>query len=101
MILPIRLKERNILQVYLNKDDQLMCGQDYIDIKQLRQKPKEFIANVNDAEKLPEKHKRMWNCCGTYMVTEKHVISLQNDRGIFLSEHILACRTNWWLHIMN
>ena len=39
-----KIKERNILQVYLNKDDALMCGNDY-------------------------------------MVNDKHVISLQNDRG--------------------
>ena len=29
-------KERNVLQVRLNKDDQLMCGKEYIDIKHLR-----------------------------------------------------------------
>ena len=38
----IIVKERNVLQVRLNKDDQLMCGQDYIDIKQLKEKAKEF-----------------------------------------------------------
>ena len=42
-----KIKERNILQVYLNKDDALMCGNDYIGVDQLRQKAKEFIANVN------------------------------------------------------
>ena len=38
----IIVKERNVLQVRLNKDDQLMCGQDYIDIKQLKEKAKEI-----------------------------------------------------------
>ena len=38
----IIVKERNVLQVRLNKDDQLMCGQDYIDIKQLKEKAKVF-----------------------------------------------------------
>ena len=54
----IIVKERNVLQVRLNKDDQLMCGQDYIDIKQLKEKAKEFIVNPYDDEKLPEKHRK-------------------------------------------
>lgn len=54
-----KIKERNILQVYLNKDDALMCGNDYISIDQLRKKAKEFIANVNNEESKRKKHKRM------------------------------------------
>ena len=38
-------KERNVLQVFLNMQDQLMCGNDYITVDQLRAKAKEFIAN--------------------------------------------------------
>ena len=45
----IIVKERNVLQVRLNKDDQLMVGGEWSDIKQLREKAKEFIANPNDA----------------------------------------------------
>ncbi|OKZ23632.1 MAG: biopolymer transporter ExbD [Bacteroides finegoldii] len=74
-----KIKERNILQVYLNKDDALMCGNDYIGVDQLRQKAKEFIANVANAENMPEKTQK--NVFGTCMVNDKHVISLQNDRG--------------------
>lgn len=48
----IIVKERNVLQVRLNKDDQLMCGQDYIDIKQLKEKAKEFIVNPYDERKI-------------------------------------------------
>ena len=50
-----KIKERNILQVYLNKDDALMCGNDYIGVEQLREKAKEFIANAGNAEHMPEK----------------------------------------------
>lgn len=57
----IIVKERNILQVRLNKDNQLMCGTDYIDVKQLKEKAKEFIANPYDDENLPEKHRK----CGS------------------------------------
>ena len=74
-------KERNVLQVFLNMQDQLMCGNDYIGVDQLRQKAKEFIANVANAENMPEKTQKNVEFFGTCMVNDKHVISLQNDRG--------------------
>lgn len=75
------VKERNILQVLLNSNDQLMCAGEYIGIKQLRQKAKEFISNPYNDEALPEKHPMDVPFFGSTMVTDKHVISLQNDRG--------------------
>ena len=80
-LLPPPPEERNILQVYLNKDDALMCGNDYIGVDQLRQKAKEFIANINNAENMPEKTQKNVDFFGTTLVNDKHVISLQNDRG--------------------
>ena len=76
-----KIKERNILQVYLNKDDALMYGNDYIGVDQFRQKAKEFIANINNAENMPEKTQKNVDFFGTTLVNDKHVISLQNDRG--------------------
>lgn len=76
-----KIKERNILQVYLNKDDALMCGNDYISIDQLRDKAKEFIANAGNAENMPEKTQKNVEFIGTTFISDKHVISLQNDRG--------------------
>ena len=76
-----KIKERTIQQHYLNTYDALMCGNDYIGVDQLRQKAKEFIANVNNAENMPEKTQKNVEFFGTYMVNDKHVISLQNDRG--------------------
>ncbi|WP_321334841.1 biopolymer transporter ExbD [uncultured Bacteroides sp.] len=75
------VKQRNVLVVYLNFQDQLMCGKDYINIKQLRQKAKDFISNPYNDETLPEKHAKDVPFFGNVMVTEKHVISLQNDRN--------------------
>ena len=43
-------KERNVLQVFLNMNDQLLCGNDYINVEQLRAKAKEFIANPYNDE---------------------------------------------------
>ena len=84
----IIVKERNVLPVRLNSNDQLMCGKDYISIKQLRQRAKEFIANPYNDEKMPEKHKKNLPFFGDVMVTEKHVISLQNDRGTSYQAYI-------------
>lgn len=84
----LKVKERNVLQVRLNKDDQLMCGQDYIDIKQLREKAKEFIANPYDDENLPAKTRMNIPLLGDCMVTDKHVISVQNDVGTSYQAYI-------------
>ena len=39
-----------------------MCGTDYIDVKQLKEKAKEFIANPYDDENLPESIERIFLC---------------------------------------
>ncbi|MBX9140020.1 biopolymer transporter ExbD [Bacteroides stercoris] len=77
----IKLKERNVLQVFLNMNDQLMCGNDCITTDQLRAKAKEFIANPYNDETKPEKHAKDIPFFGNMMITEKHVISLRCDRG--------------------
>ena len=76
-----KIKERNVLQVLLNSSDQLMCGGEYIDVKQLKQKTKDFVANQANDESLPERVSKDVAFFGPTMITEKHVISLQNDRG--------------------
>lgn len=80
--------ERNI-QVRLNKDNQLMCGTDYIDVKQLKEKAKEFIANPYDDEKIClKKHRKNIPLLGDCMITENHVISVQNDVGTSYQAYI-------------
>ena len=76
-----KIKERNILQVYLNLYDQLMVNGEIMDVSQLRNKAKEFIANKTDDEKLPIRTSKEVEFFGTVKVTEKHVVSLQNDRS--------------------
>ena len=83
------VKERNILQVRLNKDNQLMVGSEYMEVGQLRAKAKEFVANPNNDENLPEKHvKNIPLLGGECMVTEKHVISVTNDVGTSYQAYI-------------
>ena len=74
-------KERNVLQVFLNMQDQLMCGNDYITVDHLRAKTKEFIANPYNDETKPEKISKNVAFFGTVQVTENHVVSLRCDRG--------------------
>ena len=75
------VRERNVLQVRINKDDQLMVGGEWFDIKQLKERAKEFISNPNNDENLPEKHAKQLPFFGNVMITDKHVISVQNDVG--------------------
>ena len=76
------VKERNVLQVRLNKDNQLMVGSEYMEVGQLKAKAKEFIANVNNDDNLPEKHVvNIPLLGGDCMVTKNHVISVTNDVG--------------------
>lgn len=82
------IKDRNILQVFVNFNDQLMCGSDYVNVEQLRDKAKEFIANPYNDEKLPEKVAVEVPFFGTQMVTKFHVISLRCDRGTSYKAYI-------------
>lgn len=85
---PVVVKERNILVVLLNKDNQLMVGKEYSRLSDLRQRTKEFIANPYNDDKLPEKHAKDIKFFGNTMVTDNHVISLQNDRGTSYQAYI-------------
>lgn len=77
----IKIKERNVLSVFLNSNNDLMCGKNYIDVKDLKARAKEFIANPHNEVSLPEKHSKNIEFFGNIMITENHVISLLNDRG--------------------
>ena len=84
----VDIKERNILQVFVNFQDQLMVGDSYLSVDQLRDKAKEFIANPNDDEKLPEKVAEEVPFFGTQRITKNHVISLRCDRGTSYKTYI-------------
>ncbi|KAA6351311.1 hypothetical protein EZS27_001274 [termite gut metagenome] len=80
----IDVKERNVLVVLINANNELKCGRDIMDIrnlKALRTRVKEFIANPNNDSWLPELSSMNVAFFGDVMVTKDHIISLQNDRG--------------------
>ncbi len=83
----MKKKERNVLQVFLNMNDQLMCGNEFMNIsnkeglRKFRNVVMEFIANPNDDKDKPEKKVKNVPFFGNVAVTENHVISLRCDRA--------------------
>lgn len=77
---PPPIKERNVFVVLVNANDQLLVEGELLDISELKEKAKEFIANPSDDENLPEKKMTEVQFFGQYPVS-KQVISLQNDNG--------------------
>ena len=76
-------KERNVLLVFVNGAGQLMVADEMIDIRQLKDRAKEFILNVNDDENMPEKEDReidMPDGSKWIYPSTKGVISLQTTR---------------------
>ena len=81
----IKVKERNILNIRINKDNYVMIGDDYASLEDIKERAKEFIKNPDNNPHLPElKPKTIKGFPDNYkkqMVTENHVISVQTDRG--------------------
>ena len=75
-----KVNRRNIIVVKINSADRLLAGTEPMDVSQLKDKIKEFLANPMEDPNLPEKEEIDIEGFGTYRVS-KGVISLQNDRG--------------------
>jgi biopolymer transport protein ExbD len=82
------IKDRNIFVVLVNKDNQLLVENELMDIRNLREAAKEFIANPANKDDLPERVPEEINHFGLIPVTKYHVISLQNDRGTSYGTYI-------------
>lgn len=76
----IDVKKRNTLAILVSSGDRVMCQGEEIDIKQLKEKVKEFIKNPNNDEHYPEKIEEDVPYFGKMMITKNHVISLNTDR---------------------
>lgn len=72
------IKERNVFVVLVNRNNDLLVENEYADIKDLRERAKEFMDNPANDETLPEKEPKEIPYFGQVMVT-KGVISLRND----------------------
>jgi biopolymer transport protein ExbD len=74
------IKERNVFIVLVNRDNQLLVEGEWMQLGELRERAKEFMANPLDREDLPEKEYKEVEFFGEIGIT-KGVISLQNDLG--------------------
>lgn len=84
----IEVNKRNILMILVNSSDKLMVNGELMDVSKLKDRAKEFIDNPGNKEDLPEKELVNVPYIGSKMVTTKHVISLQNDRGTSYQAYI-------------
>ena len=79
------IKSRNILYVRMNSAGQLWVKDEmesgFEDLRNLRNRVKEFVKNEKNLSKYPEKHVKNIDILGQCFVTDKHVISVQTDRG--------------------
>ncbi|MCQ2058503.1 MAG: biopolymer transporter ExbD [Bacteroidaceae bacterium] len=74
-----KVKERNLLIVKVNSDNEILVRKDVIKITELKDIAKEFIANPENKDNLPAKEEYEIPGFGTVVTTTKHVISLQTD----------------------
>ena len=83
----VKVKERNIMNVMINKYDKLLVNGKPGDIATLRDMTREFITpNPND-EKAPEVEVKEIELLGDVMLN-KGVVSLKNDRGTSYAMYI-------------
>ena len=76
---PKDINRRNFFYVKINSQNELLVQGELLDIKQLREKAKEFIENPNNASHLPVKTEEDIPGLGVISYTKDHIISVQND----------------------
>jgi biopolymer transport protein ExbD len=94
----VKVKERNVLVVLINKDDQLMVNGEIMSLDELKTKTIEFFENTADDPKLPEKElvevnfpagqSRSFPEGKTSIMVSKGVVSLQNDRSTTYGKYL-------------
>ena len=89
----IKVKERNIFKVLVNKNDRLLLNGKPGDITFLKQQVLEFLhsgnlQNPNSSEDMPEKRMVNIPLLGGDVYISKGIISLKNDRGTSYNMYI-------------
>lgn len=94
----VKVKERNVLVVLINKEDQLMVEGDLSNLEKLREKTIEFFSNPNNDPNLPEKkmetidfppgQSSRWPDGVARLPVSQGVISLQNDRSTTYGKYL-------------
>lgn len=75
----IDIKKRNIFVVKINSLNQLLVQGEEMNIRDLKEKAKEFVKNEANDVHLPEKFTKEFETLGVVEYTRDHVISVQND----------------------
>lgn len=76
----IDVKQRNIFEVLVNANDQLLAAGEYIPVTELKTKVKEFIKGDPNNPEMPEYKNEDVPVFGNIPVS-KQIVSLQNDNG--------------------
>jgi len=77
---PPKVKERNIIMVLVNAQDQLLVRGELMKVTRLREEAKKYIVSDPNREDWPQIEREDIDYFGSYPVS-KAIISLQNDRG--------------------
>ena len=77
----VEVNKRNVFVVLINSNNQIMAQGQMVNIRDLKEKAKNFIQNPNNDPTLPALTPVNIPLIGNINVTKEHVISLQNDRG--------------------
>lgn len=89
----IKVKERNLLLVFVSGSGNIMAGGEQMDIRGLKDKVKEFVLNPMDDGNLPEKEDQQFDLPDgskwTYPVSQG-VISLQTTRDTGYQVYVMV-----------
>ncbi len=77
----VDVRERNVLKILVNSQDMLMVDGKRGDVRQLKDKAKDFMALHPDNPDYPEVAPKFIEELGREVPSSKGVISLKNDRG--------------------
>ena len=86
----VDVKERNVLKILVNNQDMLMVDGKRSDVRQLKEKAKDFMALHPDNSDYPEVAPKFIEEIGREVPMSKGVISLKNDRGTSYEMYILV-----------
>ncbi len=81
------INERNILQVLINRNNDLLVNKQPTDLSELKNIAKEFLLNPYNRQDYSEKEESEVDFFGLVMIS-KGVISLQNDRSTEYGRYI-------------
>ena len=77
----LMVKERNVLDLKLDANNQLTIGGEPATNEALTQRVVEFVANESNDPELPEKSEREVHLLGRCQVSDRHIITIQADRN--------------------